>query len=61
VARGLDEPVCRGLISRFRASFCSKQQPDFKVVAEANDGREAVDLVTKVHLKTAALDIAWRN
>ena len=34
-----------------------EQQADFKVVAEANDGREAVDLVTKVHPDVAVLDI----
>lgn len=34
-----------------------EQQADFKVVAEANDGREAVDLVTKVHPNVAVLDI----
>jgi DNA-binding NarL/FixJ family response regulator len=34
-----------------------EQQPDFKVVAEANDGREAVELVSKHHPKVAVLDI----
>jgi two-component system, NarL family, response regulator NreC len=34
-----------------------EQQPDFKVVAEANDGREAVQLVSKHHPDVAILDI----
>jgi DNA-binding NarL/FixJ family response regulator len=34
-----------------------EQQPDFKVVAEANDGREAVDLVAKHRPDVAVLDI----
>jgi two-component system, NarL family, response regulator NreC len=34
-----------------------EQQSDFKVVAEANDGREAVELVSKHHPKVAVLDI----
>jgi DNA-binding NarL/FixJ family response regulator len=34
-----------------------EQQPDFKVVAEANDGREAVQLVSKNHPDVAILDI----
>ncbi len=34
-----------------------EQQPDFKVVAEAGDGREAVDLVSKHHPEVAVLDI----
>ena len=34
-----------------------EQQPDFKVVAEANDGREAVQLVSKHHPEVAILDI----
>jgi two-component system response regulator NreC len=34
-----------------------EQQSDFKVVAEANDGREAVDLVSKHHPQVAVLDI----
>jgi two-component system, NarL family, response regulator NreC len=34
-----------------------EQQPDFKVVAEANDGREAVELVSKHHPEVAVLDI----
>src|ERR1700683_780644 len=33
------------------------QQPDFKVVAEAGDGREAVELVSKHHPEVAVLDI----
>src|ERR1700689_1333766 len=33
------------------------QQPDFKVVAEASDGREAVALVAKHHPEVAVLDI----
>ena len=33
------------------------QQPDFKVVAEASDGREAVELVSKHHPEVAVLDI----
>jgi two-component system response regulator NreC len=34
-----------------------EQQPDFKVVAEANDGREAVQLVTAHRPDVAVLDI----
>lgn len=34
-----------------------EQQPDFKVVAEASDGREAVELVSKHHPDVAVLDI----
>jgi two-component system response regulator NreC len=34
-----------------------EQQPDFKVIAEANDGREAVQLVSKHHPEVAVLDI----
>ncbi len=34
-----------------------EQQPDFKVVAEASDGREAVELVSKHHPGIAVLDI----
>jgi DNA-binding NarL/FixJ family response regulator len=34
-----------------------EQQPDFKVVGEANDGREAVELVSKHHPDVAVLDI----
>ena len=34
-----------------------EQQPDFKVIAEANDGREAVELVSKQHPDVAVLDI----
>ena len=34
-----------------------EQQPDFKVVAEAADGREAVELVSKEHPEVAVLDI----
>ncbi len=34
-----------------------EQQPDFKVVAEASDGREAVELVSKHHPEVAVLDI----
>jgi two-component system, NarL family, response regulator NreC len=34
-----------------------EQQPDFKVVAEAADGREAVELVSKEHPEVAILDI----
>lgn len=34
-----------------------EQQPDFKVVAEANDGWEAVELVSKHHPDVAILDI----
>jgi two-component system response regulator NreC len=34
-----------------------EQQPDFKVVAEAGDGREAVELATKHHPEIAVLDI----
>jgi two-component system response regulator NreC len=33
------------------------QQPDFKVVAEASDGREAVELVSKHRPEVAVLDI----
>jgi len=35
-----------------------EQQPDFKVVAEAADGREAVELVSKEHPEVAVLDIS---
>ncbi|MGH9663006.1 MAG: response regulator [Bryobacteraceae bacterium] len=34
-----------------------EQQPDFKVVAEAGDGREAVELAVKFHPEVAVLDI----
>jgi DNA-binding NarL/FixJ family response regulator len=34
-----------------------EQQPDFKVVAEASDGREAVELISKHHPEVAVLDI----
>ena len=34
-----------------------EQQPDFKVIAEASDGREAVELVSKHHPEVAVLDI----
>lgn len=34
-----------------------EQQPDFKVVAEAANGREAVELVSKHHPEIAVLDI----
>lgn len=34
-----------------------EQQPDFKVVAEANDGREAVQLAVQHHPDVALLDI----
>src|SRR5271169_4533077 len=34
-----------------------EQQPDFKVIAEANDGREAVQLISKHHPDVAILDI----
>lgn len=34
-----------------------EQQPDFKVVAEANDGREAVQLAAQHHPNIAILDI----
>ncbi len=34
-----------------------EQQPDFEVVAEASDGREAVELVSKHHPEVAVLDI----
>ena len=34
-----------------------EQQPDFKVVAEANDGREALQMVSKFHPEVAILDI----
>lgn len=34
-----------------------EQQPDFKVVAEANDGREALQLAAKHHPDVAILDI----
>ena len=34
-----------------------EQQPDFKVVAEAADGREAVELVSRHHPEVAVLDI----
>ncbi len=33
------------------------QQSDFKVVAEASDGREAVELISKQHPEVAVLDI----
>ena len=33
------------------------QQPDFKVVAEASDGRQAVELVSRHHPEVAVLDI----
>jgi two-component system response regulator NreC len=33
------------------------QQADFKVVAEASDGREAVEFVSKLHPEVAVLDI----
>lgn len=33
------------------------QQADFKVVAEASDGREAVDQISKLHPEVAVLDI----
>ena len=34
-----------------------EQQPDFKVIAEANDGREALQMVSKFHPDVAILDI----
>jgi DNA-binding NarL/FixJ family response regulator len=34
-----------------------EQQPDFKVIAEANDGREALQMVSKFHPEVAILDI----
>jgi two-component system response regulator NreC len=34
-----------------------EQQPDFKVVAEANDGREALQMASKFHPEVAILDI----
>jgi two-component system, NarL family, response regulator NreC len=34
-----------------------EQQPDFKVVAEANDGREALQMVSKFHPEVAILDV----
>ena len=34
-----------------------EQQSDFKVIAEANDGREAVELVAKHHPEVAVLDM----
>src|SRR5580704_14534091 len=34
-----------------------EQQPDFKVVAEASDGRQAVQLVAKHHPNVVVLDI----
>src|SRR5260370_34623779 len=34
-----------------------EQQPDFKVVAEAGDGREAVELVSRHHPEVIVLDI----
>jgi two-component system, NarL family, response regulator NreC len=34
-----------------------EQQPDFKVIAEASDGREAVELISKLHPEIAVLDI----
>jgi two-component system, NarL family, response regulator NreC len=34
-----------------------EQQPDFKVVAEASDGREAVEFVSQHHPEVAVLDI----
>jgi two-component system response regulator NreC len=34
-----------------------EQQPDFKVIAEASDGREAVELVSKLKPEVAVLDI----
>ncbi len=34
-----------------------EQQPDFKVVAEANDGREAVQLISKHRPEVAVLDV----
>ena len=33
------------------------QQPDFKVIAEASNGREAVDLAAELHPEIAVLDI----
>jgi DNA-binding NarL/FixJ family response regulator len=34
-----------------------EQQPDFKVIAEAGNGREAVELVSEHHPEVAVLDI----
>src|SRR5262245_34731039 len=34
-----------------------EQQPDFKVVAEAEDGRQALELVAKHHPDVAILDV----
>jgi DNA-binding NarL/FixJ family response regulator len=38
-----------------------EQQPDFKVVAEASDGREAVQLVSKLRPDVVILDIGMPN
>src|ERR1700720_324986 len=37
------------------------QQPDFEVVGEANDGREALDLVESLRPDVAVLDITMPN
>jgi DNA-binding NarL/FixJ family response regulator len=44
-------------IIRSGVKLLLEQQPDFKVIAEANDGREAVDLATKTRPEVAVLDI----
>lgn len=38
-----------------------EQQPNFKVVAEAGDGRQAVDLVSKLHPEVVIADIGMAN
>jgi two-component system, NarL family, response regulator NreC len=45
------------IIIRSGLRLLLEQQPDFKVVAEAGDGREAVELVSKHHPEVAVLDI----
>jgi two-component system response regulator NreC len=45
------------IIIRSGLRLLLEQQPDFKVVAEAGDGREAVELVSKQHPDVAVLDI----
>ena len=45
------------IIIRSGLRLLLEQQPDFRVVAEASDGREAVELVSKHHPDVAVLDI----